>query len=146
MQVSFLNLPKPFLLPDDQGMPFFYDRLRQHLESLEPKRSFNQLQFPAGIQSGTFSAWKKSKDDPYYRRPSDTDLQKLAAVDWLNLTIEQLQAWRAMDEYGSDVITLAFDELVQSAPVDVQNFILNNPDAALSMLLKIMKQPGDEKK
>lgn len=103
MQGSFLELHKTLLTEEDCRMPYFYEHLKQHLESLEPKRTFNQLQFPSGIQSGTFSAWKKPKEDPLSRRPSDTDLEKLAQVEWLGLELDTLRAWKAIEEYGEEV-------------------------------------------
>lgn len=107
MQGIFLEVHKSFQFGEDPGMPFFYDRLKQHLESLDPKRNYNQLQFPAGIQSGVFSTWKKPKGHPAARRPSDTDIEKLASVEWLGLSQEQLKAWRRLDDMSNDdLITL----------------------------------------
>jgi len=99
-------------------MPFFYDQIKKHLDSLE--RTFYQLHYAAEIQSGAFSQWKKDRAEPRARRPSDAELQRLASVPWLGIPMETLKAWRAIDEYGDAAIIKAYQTLTQNMPPETQ--------------------------
>lgn len=99
------------LISEDPKMRYFHERLRQHMADLDPPIKYHDLQFMAGIPSGTFSAWKKSPEEKYSRTPTDTELEKLASVKELGLDLEVLRSWRAIDEYGESTIMIASKQL-----------------------------------
>jgi transcriptional regulator with XRE-family HTH domain len=47
------------------------------------------------------------------RRFTDSLLELISQVDELNLSLNQLRAWRLVDEQSPDVIRLAFEELAK---------------------------------
>lgn len=75
------------------------------MESLPEPLTFYRLHFLAGIGTSQFSLWKSGT-----RRPSDGDLQKLAAVPQLGLSLNRLKGWRAIDEYGPEAILSAIED------------------------------------
>lgn len=105
VQVIFLRLHKIGKVKDDHPtMRYFHERLRRHMAELSPPLKYHDLQFLAGIPSGIFSAWKKPVGHKYYRAPSDEDLQKIAAVERLGLTLNRLKGWRAIDLEGPEAV------------------------------------------
>jgi hypothetical protein len=99
-----------------QGMTVFYDQLFQHLQWLNrtqmptKKWTMNFVARKADIPSGHPSLWKKPRDE-HGRRPSDTELEKIADIKELGLGLKTLKAWRAADEYGLDVLQEAIQIL-----------------------------------
>ncbi len=87
----------------------FYKRLEEHLSLVG--LTFQRLHYMAEIQTSQFSFWRHGK-----RRPSDSELKKLASVDQLGLTLERLRAWRAVDEYGIEALEAFIQELIDIAP------------------------------
>jgi hypothetical protein len=92
-------------------MRYFYEKLSEHLKGLNPPMTFNQLHFKAGIPSGHFSLWKKPKNEKGSRLPTDPELERIADVPELGLTLETLRGWRALDEYSKEEIFAALDSL-----------------------------------
>ena len=45
------------------------------------------------------------------RRPSDDILEKFAGVEKLSLTLDDLRAWRALDDYGPEALAKAYDRI-----------------------------------
>lgn len=78
-------------------MMTFYERLKIHLDNID--MSFYRLHYLAEIPSGHFSLWKKGR-----RKPSRTDIEKIAGVAEVGLSLNTLLAWKALEDYGFDVI------------------------------------------
>lgn len=97
MQVEFLNLNNYDKQAHNKLAMSFYEELEEAVS--QAGTSFYKLQFATGIASSHFSNWKKGR-----RSPSDNDLHKLAAVPELGVTFPQLWTWRAIDQYGEDVM------------------------------------------
>jgi SOS-response transcriptional repressor LexA len=93
-----------------QDITEFYRLLKKHIESLDKPLTFHKLQFSSGITSGQFSQFKKGKHQGG-RAPSDMDLEKLSAVPELNLSIETLKGWRALDKIGVDAVREAYQTI-----------------------------------
>ena len=47
-------------------------------------------------------------------RPSDEVLQKLASIPELGISFNQLKVWKAMDDYGPDILIQAAKEIEAS--------------------------------
>lgn len=97
MQAFILRTINPPLNIENRGMGYFYEQLSRRLK--ETGLSFYKLQFAAEIGSSQFTFWKTGK-----RRPSDTDLEKLASVEELGLTYAELGAWRMIDQNSPESI------------------------------------------
>jgi transcriptional regulator with XRE-family HTH domain len=55
------------------------------------------------------------------RRPASDDvLQKLASIPELDLTVEQMLSWKALDQFGPDVILQAAQEVLQERSEQAQ--------------------------
>lgn len=96
-------------------MPYFYSRLKQIIS--EKGISFHRLQFLSQVPAPLFSQWKSGK-----RLPSDNDLEKLARVEELDLSLDRLRAWRALDKEGRGPIEEAVRELGGFAPEGFYRF------------------------
>jgi hypothetical protein len=111
MQVIFLELGNLGCLVDDRAMRYFHEQLRRHMENLTPPIKYHDLQFLAGIPSSVFSGWKKPEGHKYYRSPSDAEIEKLAAVQCLGLTVTRLKGWRLIDNEGPEAVISAIKEI-----------------------------------
>ncbi len=109
-------------------MENFHSRLERALK--EKGQSFYKLQFPSAISSGTFSSWKDQS-----RRPSDADLEKLASVSWLGISLDTLRLWRAIDEYPELITHEGLLDLLESLP---------EPEKALAVLKEALDQRTKE--
>jgi hypothetical protein len=84
-------------------MSFFYTRLESHL--IERGLTFYKLHYLAQIPSGQFSMWKKGA-----RRPSDAEINRIAEVKDLGLSLVDLRAWRMIDEFSLEQLEAAVTE------------------------------------
>jgi hypothetical protein len=66
----------------------------------------NLISRRADIPSGHFSLWKRSEEEGG-RFPTWTEIEKIATLPELELPLDQLKAWKAIDEYGKEIIQLA---------------------------------------
>lgn len=87
----------------------FYTRLEQHLKSLNPPKTFYELQWDARMSASRFTEWKTGK-----RLPSDNELEKLANCKDLGLKISTLQAWKMIDKFGETATAEAAKLMAQT--------------------------------
>jgi len=90
----------------------FYTRLESHMKALPTPLDYKELHYLSRIASSQFHYWRKwdrTADTNDGRLPTDGELEKLASVKELGLPLITLQAWRALDQYGQEVIASAFE-------------------------------------
>lgn len=94
-------------------MADFYNKLKALVEG--HGKTLHQFQFDCEVPSSNFSHWKAGR-----RTPSDEEIEKIAGVEWLGVDEETLKAWRALDEYGKEVLLKACDLISAEGLTDEQ--------------------------
>jgi transcriptional regulator with XRE-family HTH domain len=91
--MSTLSITNFARLGKNADMSFFSDNLNAHLEHLgiTPYRLAMQNQIDPALLNKILNG---------KRPPSDTILQRLASISELNIDLETLRWWRAMNQYG----------------------------------------------
>lgn len=87
-------------LQEIQPMTYFSKHLGEHLNSLG--KSQYRLAKDANIPQSDMSNLCNGK-----KKPTPANIQKLASVPWLGLTIDELDAWRLKDVFTEQAIELA---------------------------------------
>jgi len=90
-----------------QYMKSFYERLSEHMQSLDPPLDFKELHYLSRIAQSQFHYWKRLE-----RLPSDNEIERLASVKELGIPWERLIAWRVAQETPPEAIRIAV-QLVQ---------------------------------
>lgn len=82
----------------------FYTRLDELFESIEKKTGFSKqrILIELGLDPSQFRAYKKAN-----RLPSSPMLASIAKSSLCPLSITTLTAWKALQEYGEEVIVKA---------------------------------------
>lgn len=92
---------------------FLYEKLKSRMDTIG--LSFNKLSFKTEIIAGHFSAWKTGA-----RRPSDTEIEKVASVPELGILKEELEAWRIIEIYGIEALKAAIAQVREEDPGRIQ--------------------------
>lgn len=95
---------------------FLYKKLKSRMDNIG--LSFNKLSFKTEIIAGHFSAWKTGA-----RRPSDTEIEKLASVPELCILKEELEAWRIIEIYGVEALKAAIAQVKEEDPQKIERAV-----------------------
>jgi transcriptional regulator with XRE-family HTH domain len=88
----------------------FYERLEGLFNRIEQSQgiSRSQIIMRTGLDPAQYRAYKREN-----RLPSDEMLKKLSSCSEFNIRLENLQAWKALDEYSQRSLLRAFQIILQ---------------------------------
>ncbi len=95
---------------------FLYEKLKTQLDKVG--FSLNKLCLASGLNRGHLLHWKTGA-----RRPSDSEIDKIASVPELGIIREQLEAWRAIEIYGMENLIAYYDELKRLNPEKIERAV-----------------------
>lgn len=88
----------------------FYERLEGLFNEIESSQGIgrSQIMMRTGLDSAQYRAYKREN-----RLPSEEMLKRLSSCSEFNIRLENLQAWKALDEYNHISLLKASQIIVQ---------------------------------